>query len=172
MVVVLLFRAGAGTAMPPALRLLKWGVLKVVLVLGLCGWQCVSEAFALRGCLRGAARYPVGYDPARRGRPAEEAVELAADVEAVELLVPAACAYDPRRPPTLTRASDPHIKNSHIENSHAGRWRPPVGYDPRRRGRPALPVAEENEDSKDSAMRRALCLGVWMGQSVVARIKE
>ena len=49
MVVVLLFRAGAGTAMPPALRLLKWGALKVVLVLGLCG--CVSEAFALRGCL-------------------------------------------------------------------------------------------------------------------------
>ena len=93
--------------MPPALRLLKWGALKVVLVLGLCG--CVSEAFALRGCLRkAAARYPVGYDP-------------------------------------------------------------------RRRGRPGLPVAEDNEDSKDSqdsAMRRALCLGVWMGQSVVARIKE
>ena len=82
--------------MPPALRMLKWGVLKAVLVLGLCGWRGVSEAFALRGCLRGglgkAARYPVGYDPARRGRPAGEAVDL----EAVELLVPAA--YDPRRP--------------------------------------------------------------------------
>ena len=152
--------------MPPALRLLKWGVLKVVLVLGLCGWQCVSEAFALRDCLRGAARYPVGYDPARRGRPAEEVEEDVQAMEAVELLVPAACAYDPRRPPTLTRAAS----DSHIKNSHAGRWRPPVGYDPRRR--PALPVAEENEDSKDSAMRRALCLGVWMGQAVVARIKD
>ena len=144
--------------MPPALRMLKWGVLKAVLVLGLCGWQCVSEAFALRGCLRGglgkAARYPVGYDPARRGRPAGEAV----DVEAVELLVPAA--YDPRRPPTLTRAAS------------EGRWRPPVGYDPRRRGRPAPEGEKEEEDHKDSAMRRALCLGVWMGQSVVARIKE
>ena len=160
-------RALALTALSGARPLLRLGLL--------AGLACLANA-VLAGSYTpptpppspAPGRYPVGYDPDNRARPA------AFPASSILLSKPM---YPPASPPDYLPLSRGHGK--------ASRWEPPAGYDPTRR--PPLRRTDDLtlDDSQQCDKQTAsdtcalpdceldptihICTGIWMGRTIIDR---